>query len=231
MRAALGDAIHQTVQNALLLEVDAECRTRECALRQARDADAEFLLEMTLTFEHRDYAIEIVVIDPADGRPLAEIDEMCRMCAQAELLARIATQVERLRPTLDSAAALPPDEQPPDDPALRPEERRPASRPGLRTGGWVGFTLGLAGVGAGAALIAVDGREHGPTCGAELRDINGACPNVYTTELAGQIGVGLGAAALVTGIALLIASKSKREHERSSAARVSPAPGGLRVEF
>ncbi|HVI01827.1 MAG TPA: hypothetical protein VM869_24095, partial [Enhygromyxa sp.] len=99
----------------------------------------------------------------------------------------------------------------------------------LEIGGWVSFALGLAGVGAGAALLAIDGREHGATCGVADRDIHGACPNVYTTQVAGIVSVGAGGVALVTGTGLLIAGNSKRS--RGAAARLTPALGGLRLQF
>ena len=106
------DAVHATVieavqdlaRNALLLDVDAECRTRECALRQARDAQAEFLLELVITVDQRDFAIEIVVLAVADGRQLTEASGQCRLCAQAELLSAIAAQLASLELAIERAS-------------------------------------------------------------------------------------------------------------------------------
>ncbi|MFO7563800.1 MAG: hypothetical protein R6X02_14235 [Enhygromyxa sp.] len=231
VRAVLGEAVQKIANNPLLLDVDAECRARECVLRQARDAHAEYLLELRLTLEQRDYAIEIEVIAAADGRRLARVEGVCRLCAQAELLAEIATQVMTLQEALDSSATRGREHRAEDHaaPVASARTRQEAGGRGLTIGGWVSFTLGLAGVGAGAALLSIDGLEHGPTCGVEVRDIHGACPNVYTTGIAGAVSVGLGGAALVTGAGLLIAGGARRE--RGARARLSPAPGGLRLEF
>jgi hypothetical protein len=236
--AAVDEAVQSTTRNALILDVDDECRTRACALRQARDANAEFLLELRVTVDDRDYTIDIVVIAASDEREVAESTAVCKLCGQAELLAVVSAQVAPLANTLEETSEHA-DEAPPRrvddrldnlDPRVR-DTLGHASRPGsgLRTGGWVSFALGLAGVGAGSTLIAVDGREHGPTCAVEIRDVNGGCPNVYTTQTSGIVAVGLGGAAILTGIGLLIAGKT-REH-RHAAARIQPTPGGIRLRF
>lgn len=232
VRAVLGEAVQQIARNTLLLDVDAECRSSECVLRQARDAQAQLLVEMHLTLEQRDYAIEIVVIEARNGRPLARAEGMCRLCAQAELLAEVAAQVMSLQETLEPGAE--PAESPTNaEPQQPPPQQQPRARthnqPGLRSVGWTGVALGLAGVGVGATFLGLDGHEHGPTCGVEIRDINGACPNVYTTNVAGIVSVSLGGVALVTGVGLLIAGGTRRE--RGAMARVRPTLGGLRVEF
>jgi hypothetical protein len=228
VHATMLEAVQGIAQSALLLDVDAECPTRVCALRQARDAHAEYLLELVLSVDERDYAIEILVIAANDGRQLTEASGACKLCAQAELLAAIAAQVAALEGTFEELSAV----ESPTVPLERepePIDRAEPPRVGRKIGGWVSFALGLAGVGAGAAMLALDGREHGPTCGVDDRDINGACPNVYTTELAGIVSAGLGGVALVTGGGLLISSRGKRS--RAAAARLMPAPAGLRLEF
>jgi hypothetical protein len=232
VRAVVGEAVQKISTNSLLLDVDAECRTRECVLRQAKDAHAEFLLELRLTLEQRDYAIEIVMLAASEGRPLARVEGVCRLCAQAELLSEIAAQVMTLQDSLESHAVGHPEahvEEAAADDHVPARPPRVGPRPGLMTGGWVSFSLGLAGVGVGATLISIDGREHGPTCGVEVRDVQGGCPNVYTTNLAGIVSAAVGGAALVTGAGLLIAGGSRRD--RGVRARISPALGGLRVQF
>ena len=98
---------------------------------------------------------------------------------------------------------------------------------GLRAGGWVAAVLGAGGIGAGAALLAVDGREHAPTCTPALVDVNGACPNVYTTATAGGIALGLGVASLGVGIGLLV--RGYRRSARST--RVQLTPSGLQLRL
>lgn len=231
VHATVTEAVKSFAQSALVLDVDAECQTRKCALRQARDADAEFLLELLLTVDERDYTIEMVVVAANDGRQLTESTGQCRLCAQAELLVEIAAQVASLDAALEreGPAPSPVIEQPMDDGPARfepPPERRRAR---MEIGGWVSVALGLASAGAGSALLAIDGREHGPTCEVEDRDIYGACPNVYTTQLAGIISVGAGGVALATGSGLLIAGKARRKP--GAAARLEPALGGVRLKF
>lgn len=232
VHATVTDAVKTFAHSALVLDVDADCRTRECALRQARDANAEFLLELGITVDQRDYEIEMVVLAVSDGRLLTESSGECRLCAQAELLVEITAQVASLEATLDDelrpVASL--GSEPPSSRALShfepASERRPSN---LEIGGWVGIALGIAGAGTGVVLLAIDGRDHGPTCAAEARDINGACPNVYTTQLAGIVSTTAGSVVLATGTGLVIAGKRKRRSE--AAARLTPTLGGLRLNF
>jgi hypothetical protein len=231
VHATVVEAVQGIAQSALLLDVDAECPTRVCALRQARDAHAEFLLELMLSVDERDYAIEIVVLAAQDGRPVSEASGACRLCAQAELLAAIAAQVAALEGTFENVPTIGAPMVPFEPVPLDREPIEPAEPPrvGLKISGWASFALGLAGVGAGAALLALDGREHGPTCGVDDRDINGSCPNVYTTQVAGIVSVGAGGAAIMIGSGLLIAGR--RKHDHGPRARLVPAAGGLRLEF
>jgi hypothetical protein len=111
-------------------------------------------------------------------------------------------------------------------------------RRGARIGGWVGFALGVAGLGIGGVLIASDGLEHGPSCPIDLRDANGNCPNVYTTKVAGIVAAGAGGAALVTGISLLIHAAPKDRRNRNADKRsdqavleIAPRPGGVLLRF
>ena len=133
VRAPVGDTLREIARDSLLLDVDAECRPRECALRQARDAEAEFLLDMRVTLADRDYAIAIVVLAADDGRELARADGLCRLCAQAELLAEIATQLATLEATLGPEPVEPP---------VVPNrtfdrlDHATTPRPGMKIAGW-----------------------------------------------------------------------------------------------
>ncbi|PRP96575.1 PEGA domain protein [Enhygromyxa salina] len=103
---------------------------------------------------------------------------------------------------------------------------------GLSIAGWVSFGLGLAGVGAGVALVVIDGRDYGPTCSLEVRDVNGACPNIYKTARAGFVGLGLGGVALAAGTGLVIEARRKRKRQASAAvARLQPSLGGFTLQF
>lgn len=232
VHATVSDAVKTFAHRALVLDVDADCRTRECALRQARDANAEFLLELGITVDQRDYEIEMVVLAVSDGRLLTESSGECPLCAQAELLVEITAQVASLEAMLDQEQQPGPahvDDRPSRRPLPRFESSGERGPTKLEIGGWVGIALGIAGAGAGVALLAIDGREHGPTCAVENRDINGACPNVYTTQLAGIVSASAGGIVLATGTGLVIAGKRKRRYE--AAARLTPTLGGLRLNF
>lgn len=62
--------------------------------------------------------------------------------------------------------------------------------------------VGLAGLGVGLALVAIDGTEHGRKCGAT--DIDGPCPLVHTTKWWGLGASITGAALASAGITLLL---------------------------
>lgn len=100
-----------------------------------------------------------------------------------------------------------------------------------KIGGWVGFALGVAGLGVGGALLAIDGREHGPTCATDLRDVRGACPNVYATQVAGIVTAGVGGAALLTGTSLLIYGARKSGQQDRPVAAIEASAGGWALRF
>jgi hypothetical protein len=98
---------------------------------------------------------------------------------------------------------------------------------GLAAGGWLAVALGIAGTGTGVALLVLDGREHRPTCGPDLVDVNGTCPNVYTTATAGYVSLGLGLAAVGVGAGLLVHDRRRANKD----ARVGVTAAGLNVRF
>lgn len=101
---------------------------------------------------------------------------------------------------------------------------------------WGGLTLGvgLGAVGAGVTMLALDGREHQPTCSDDVLDVDGRCPNVWTTQGAGIGLLVAGAAATAGGVTLLVLSRKRRG---SDVARVrgqfgvSPRGGSFRLDF
>lgn len=100
---------------------------------------------------------------------------------------------------------------------------------GAQIGGWFSFALGLAGMGAGAALLVIDGRDHEPSCGPGQRDNFGVCPNVYTTGVAGIVSASAGAATLTTGVGLLIFDAGRRH--KQPVAVLAPAGLGFNLRF
>ncbi|KIG19529.1 hypothetical protein DB30_00038 [Enhygromyxa salina] len=110
----------------------------------------------------------------------------------------------------------------------RERERKP--RPGLRVGGWFAVSLGVISVGTGAVLIGIDGRPHMPTCAPSSLDLNGACPNVYTTGALGAVALAVGLAGAGTGAGLLIFEHQARPKEPLTA-ELRLSAGGLALRF
>ncbi len=92
--------------------------------------------------------------------------------------------------------------------------------------GWATFGVGIAGLAAGGTLLALHGRPYRANCAP---DGDGDCRNLYDTRTGGIIATATGGALLVTGIALLVASRDR--HRTGARARVRPTAGGLAVAF
>jgi hypothetical protein len=96
--------------------------------------------------------------------------------------------------------------------ALARAPATPRERQGQRRRAALGWGLlagGIAGLGAGATLLVLEGRPHEPTCPESSLDISGACPNVYTTQVAGIATLSGGLALAAAGTALLLVSKRR----------------------
>jgi hypothetical protein len=99
--------------------------------------------------------------------------------------------------------------------------------------GWTALATGLAAIGAGAAMVAIDGREI--SCAAASRDAFGHCPKVRNTRALGAALLGVGGA-LATGGGLFVWLASDRGggSERRAArsrwqAGVGPLLGGAQL--
>jgi hypothetical protein len=111
-------------------------------------------------------------------------------------------------------------------PDTRPRDARRAR--GMLAAGGVLLGLGLAGVGGGAALLAIDGRPHERDCQA---DVEGNCRFLYGTKTGGIVAVAVGAAGAIAGVALVaVGARLKRKSQRPVALRFAP-PAGLSISF
>lgn len=95
--------------------------------------------------------------------------------------------------------------------ALNEVREDEGSSRGLKIAGWSLVGVGAAGVGAGAALLAI---HHDPASGrcddpANI-DVNGLCRWRYTTRTPGIIGLAAGGAALLGGVGLLVVDAKRR---------------------
>jgi hypothetical protein len=134
-----------------------------------------------------------------------------------------------LDPTAGAAVVPPPVAPPLEQPAAPPaavEAKAPVDTSGFTGVGW-GLTVGGALMaGAGVWLVILDG-EITCTDGRGRRE----CPNVYNTKGIGIPALGVGAAALGSGITLLIID-ALREDAPAAAPTVAPtADGGALLQW
>ena len=83
----------------------------------------------------------------------------------------------------------------------------PRERSAMRIAGGVVLGVGLAAVGAGAGLLAVDGRPHRDRCSGDDVDFAGRCRFSLETTAGGAAAVAVGGAAIAIAIGLLVAAR------------------------
>jgi hypothetical protein len=82
--------------------------------------------------------------------------------------------------------------------------------------GWTALGVGLAGIAAGVAALAMDG--HQVACDPREQDPGGHCPLVHRTRLLGGMLVGVGSAAFaVGGLSLYLGGRGSTESTRPAA--------------
>lgn len=234
--------VEQTLIRALELHpemmlgtLNGDCQEMHCLLDYAHEANIAAVIFARISKRDRDYAIQLTSRAVADGAAIAEVIGDCNICGQQELLDMLPAELAKLRVrTLDALAerTVAPRVVNDDSPTIPPVSTDPPEFEGSKrayssVGGWLAIALGVGGGGAGVALLVLDGRPHWPSCEPNLVDVNGACPNVYTTAGAGYALLGVGLAGLGVGIGLVV--HHHRKHSRGS--RVELAPGSLRLSF
>lgn len=97
--------------------------------------------------------------------------------------------------------------------------------------GWVLVGAGVVAAATGGALLGIDEKPHKQSCEGE-KDENGVCPFRYNTLGAGIGLVAVGAAAIVTGVVLVVvAKKGRKKKVGKDRVALQPAAGGLRLRF
>lgn len=100
---------------------------------------------------------------------------------------------------------------------------------GLRIAGWISLGAGLAAIGTGAGLLAIDGREHRSSCRDALQDADGDCPNVWTTRGSGIAAVVVGSLALGAGVGLVTVGYRRARNRGHATVGARARAGGLDV--
>ena len=95
--------------------------------------------------------------------------------------------------------------------------------------GWAPLVAGVGAVASGAALVAIEEREVPSRCeDPENIDMFGTCKWRYSTIEGGAVMIGVGAAAIAAGIAILIVRAKKKKRGKFA---VSTDLGGLNLRF
>ena len=242
--AAAGYDVLPTAQVAPRLTGDlATCREGPCVRSIADALGVASVVFATITSKDESSIITMSLYDVESARPVAEVREVCDLCGDSELVERLGVAASALRVQATEArerkarlaAQSKPIEHvpPPQVQATEPEPQR-SLVPGIAVG-----VTGVAAIGVGIYLIALDGRgtcSPGdepvyPAQGAVIRYPDPTdpgkyvCRDIYRTKTLGIVGAGLGAAAAALGVALIVHS-----HHRGRTVEVEPTAGGASVK-
>jgi hypothetical protein len=215
----------------------------QCLLDAAAVPDARFLVVGRASAEGRDYTVAINVVDGHDGSVANTVEEDCEICSLPEVGELLEEQASSLRPTLidgmpAAAAEATPEEEP--EPASTEEsvteapvedDKRPVNAPLFRKLGWAGLGTGVALLGAGITLLVLDDRPYKRNCSGEHIDINGTCEFRYDTVAGGATLTAIGAAAAITGTALLIVAHKRGKPAPGVQAVIGPGHIGITGRF
>lgn len=246
LRAAGYEVLPTSEVKARLRGELARCRGGACVRRVGEALGVRSAVFATIDGKDEDTIVAMSIHDARTGEREAEVREVCDLCGQTELAARLGVAASALRAySLDArerkvkqaakARAAPAAPAAPASPARAPRARARAREarsivPGILVG-----AAGAIGVGAGLYLVALDGRgtcARGdqpvyPAPGAVIRylDTGGfECRDVYRTRTPGIASAAAGVAAIAAGVALVV-----RARDRERAVEITPRPGGAAI--
>jgi hypothetical protein len=109
--------------------------------------------------------------------------------------------------------------------ALEPEGGGREVRPRrLQIAGYTSLGVGVGALVAGAILVGIDDRPVRGRCSGDSIDVNGQCEFLHDTLVVGAVLTSVGAAAIVTGIALAVIGRPGRTSKRRAAVTI----GGIK---
>jgi hypothetical protein len=212
---AAGGEVVAPPSGALALPAEG-CATPACLSAAARATGAALLLRASVEEEGRSYSFKLEMLDGQSGAVLAQRENRCEICTDAEALeianaaasALKAQALKKLAPPAPGPTVTVAPNAGPEQPAVAPGAaaavlERPVAEAGAsgeqssaRTLlSWVGVGLGVAAIIAGSVLIHLN--DHG-TC--TLSGMQQSCPNLYDTKSGGIGLIGAGLVVGVTGI-------------------------------
>ncbi len=210
----------------------AACRAGACVRGVGEALGGPSLVFANVDGEGENTAVTIRLHDGRTGARETEVREVCDLCGETELAARIGIAAAALRarslearerkPTRPAAAVRFPDNDPPVAPA-RTFVREPRSMvPGILLG-----AAGAAAVAGGLYLVAIHGQGSCRDGDPASRPAPGGgyeCRYLYATRTPGLAAAGVGVAAVAAGVALAV-----RARLGSRRIELAPRPGGAAI--
>ncbi|HWO25336.1 MAG TPA: hypothetical protein VNO30_41635 [Kofleriaceae bacterium] len=249
LAAAGYDVMPVAAASAQLTGELAKCRDGACVRRVGAALGVRSLVFVTLDGKDENTIVTLRVHDGRTGERDAEVREVCDLCGQAELAARLGIAASTVRAAASEARARREQQA---LSAASSAKTGPAAgagaAPGAAPGGGAtrsivpGLGIGVTGalaLAAGAYLVAIDGRgtcKRGdgpvyPEPGAVIwypdpsnMDLF-VCRDVYETKVMGIASAGVGAAALVAGALLVV-----RARRTDRTVEIAPGAGGATVK-
>jgi len=180
------------------LVIKGSCDTDLCRAKLAARIGCRYLVGGTIKGEDRSYDINLWMARGDSGRVEARFDQRCEICGQEAVASKVELAASALRAKMEAATPAAASK------ALAKGLQRPLEtdtpgrgQPWQVIAGWTGLAVGVVALGAGVALLAMDGGMV--DCTGQQVIPGGQCPRQYETATIGGVLLGVGAGALATG--------------------------------